>query len=169
MKSLWYVLVLACLVFNLPARAAIDEEKIPTLGNEPSALLQKSSVYLLGDQNLDDLVPVRVLGAVQKAGIHYVPKGTDLITLLSAAGGPTEHANMNKISIKRTKNGKAETFTVSLENIIEKNSATVPTLQQDDTVVIYATESFISDDALRTMSIVTGVAAVVIAVSTLRK
>lgn len=59
------------------------------------------SEYVSGDFSHPVLMQVNLWGGVTKPGIHYVPVHTDLITLLSYAGGPVEGAKLNEIVIKR--------------------------------------------------------------------
>ena len=52
--------------------------------------------YYLGE-NDEILVPVNIWGFVRLPGQYFVPNNTDLISLLSFAGGPTEDAKISNI------------------------------------------------------------------------
>lgn len=52
------------------------------------------------------LIPVHIWGSVQKPGLHFIPTGTNLVEALSLAGGPTLHANLEKVNLTRDKKGK---------------------------------------------------------------
>ena len=57
--------------------------------------------YTLGDKD-QILMSVNVWGFVSKPGQYVVPRNTDLLSLISFAGGPTRGANLSKVSIVRT-------------------------------------------------------------------
>lgn len=69
----------------------------------PKDVLGKShgSEYVSGDFSHPVLMQINLWGGVTKPGIHYVPVHTDLITLLSYAGGPTDRAELGEVVIKR--------------------------------------------------------------------
>ncbi|MBZ0267140.1 SLBB domain-containing protein [bacterium] len=62
------------------------------------------SGYLLGaDKRLQ--IVVHILGEVEKPGEYLVPDDTDVLELISKAGGPTEFANLGSVSLKRRAGG----------------------------------------------------------------
>ncbi|MFQ5677224.1 MAG: SLBB domain-containing protein, partial [bacterium] len=95
-------------------------------------------------------------GYVLKPGQYLVPRNTDLITLISFAGGPREGANLKKVRIIREEpalltNGHAENdsdgsnwqsqripiLTVSIDDHIKEGKRGVlPALRAGDTVII---------------------------------
>src|SRR4051812_38256259 len=90
-------LVLA-LAFPFPAFAAGGSgyslmPEIPGAGG--------GSEYVSGNFPGAVLIPINLWGAVGKPGIHHVPTRTDLVTLISLAGGPTGDASLGDVSIKR--------------------------------------------------------------------
>jgi len=60
----------------------------------------RAALYYLGEQD-ELLIKVNIWGFVQKPGQYMVPSGTDLISLISFAGGPREQANLKRIKIIR--------------------------------------------------------------------
>ena len=60
---------------------------------------QVARYYLGSDDEL--LIPVNIWGFVQRPGQYMIPNNTDLISLLSYAGGPTPDAKMSNIKIVR--------------------------------------------------------------------
>ncbi|RMF69247.1 MAG: hypothetical protein D6743_02160 [Calditrichaeota bacterium] len=67
---------------------------------ERPVLLNQASQYFLGDKD-EILMNVNIWGYVKKPGQYMVPRNTDLITLISFAGGPREGAALNKVQIIR--------------------------------------------------------------------
>ncbi len=72
---------------------AQTSSKIPPIKN-------RGALYYLGEQD-ELLIKVNVWGFVQNPGQYMVPNGTDLISLISFAGGPREQAKLNKVKLIR--------------------------------------------------------------------
>ena len=60
-----------------------------------------SAEYFPANDKAKLLYPVRVWGEVTQPGIHYVAEGTTLIDVISAAGGPTNHASLSSVKLIR--------------------------------------------------------------------
>jgi polysaccharide export outer membrane protein len=60
----------------------------------------RGAQYFLGEQD-ELLIKVNIWGFVRKPGQYLVPKNTDLISLISFAGGPLEQAKIKKVKIIR--------------------------------------------------------------------
>lgn len=54
------------------------------------------------------LITVHIFGEVQKPGEYLVPDNTNLLELISKAGGPTEYSNLNSVKITRGVIGVAD-------------------------------------------------------------
>ena len=105
--------------------------------------------YILGDRD-EILMNVNVWGFVLRPGQYVVPRHTDLITLISFAGGPREGANLGEVRIVREStaaltNGNATNghekkipiLTVNINDHIKKGKVGVlPVLRAGDTVLI---------------------------------
>jgi len=105
--------------------------------------------YILGDRD-EILMNVNVWGYVLRPGQYVVPRHTDLITLISFAGGPRDGANLGEVRIIREStaaltnanatNGhekKVPILTVNVNDHIEKGkSGILPVLRAGDTVII---------------------------------
>ena len=65
-----------------------------------SNMMNRASQYQLGDKD-QILMNVNVWGFVRRPGQYLVPRNTDLITLISFAGGPVEGSNLSKVQIVR--------------------------------------------------------------------
>jgi protein involved in polysaccharide export with SLBB domain len=63
----------------------------------------KQSGYLLGDEE-ELQMKVHVWGEVSKPGEYLVPYNTNILELISKAGGPTVYANLSKIRLTRQTN-----------------------------------------------------------------
>lgn len=67
---------------------------------DPGLILNRAAQYQLGDKD-QILMNVNVWGYVSKPGQYVVPRNTDLITLISFAGGPGRGADLSEVSIIR--------------------------------------------------------------------
>jgi hypothetical protein len=106
----------------------------------PSASYNTGSVYLYsgsltGTEQLK--IKTYIWGQVAKPGLYIVPDDTDLLTLISSAGGPTENANLKKVRIIRGTEDGEKVIIVNLNDYIESgNMELIPVLQPGDTVVV---------------------------------
>lgn len=91
-------------------------------------------VFLGSDKELQ--MNVQVWGQVLKPGMYSVPQTTDLVALISYAGGPTEYANLNGIKIVRS-NPEPKVMNVSLRSYMNTgNLKFQPVMRPGDTVVV---------------------------------
>ena len=91
-------------------------------------------VFLGSDKELQ--MNVQIWGQVLRPGMYSVPQTTDLVGLISFAGGPTEYANLNNIRIVRT-NPNPRVLKVNLKAYMDTgDSKRQPVLKPGDTVVI---------------------------------
>jgi hypothetical protein len=102
----------------------------------------RAAQYFLGDRD-QVLMPVNVWGFVNKPGQYMVPYETDLISLLSYAGGPQEEAKIKSIKLVRgvkTINGQKdqpEVIEVDVKKYLKTGqSDIIPVLKPGDTVVV---------------------------------
>ncbi len=87
-------LLLATVFFLLiPSFSAAQDEEDQRDNN-------RGAQYILGAQD-ELLIRVNIWGFVRKPGQYMVPKNTDLISLISFAGGPLEQAKIKKVKIIR--------------------------------------------------------------------
>jgi NADH:ubiquinone oxidoreductase subunit F (NADH-binding) len=90
--------------------------------------------YLGADKGLQ--INVQVWGQVLNPGMYSVPKSTDVVGLISFAGGPTEDANISKIKLVRGGNSK-EVFTIDIGAYTKTgNLSNIPELKAGDTVIV---------------------------------
>lgn len=101
------------------------------------------SRYVLGEKD-EVLLPVNVLGLVNKPGQYMVPFGTDLISLIAFAGGFTEEAKINKVKIVHSSavngnNSKSygQVKEIDIKRFFDTGEQhTFPQLMPDDTILV---------------------------------
>ncbi len=105
------------------------------------------SRFKIGDDN-ELLLPVNILGLVNKPGQYMIPFRTDLITLVAYAGGFKEGAKITNVKVVRTFTAKkggtpqSKIIKVDLKKFFKTgNRKLIPQLLPDDTVVITGTKS----------------------------
>ena len=102
------------------------------------------SRYVVGTEE-QMLLPVNVLGLVQRPGQYLVPFRTDLISVIAYAGGFRENAKINEIKIVRSavvesNSGMARVIKVDLKRYFEQGDKTqIPQIMPDDTIIVAGT------------------------------
>ena len=121
-------IIFVFLYINVGLSQERNEEKYP-----------RGAQYFLGVGD-ELLIKVNIWGFINKPGQYMVPSDTDLISLISYAGGPKKGAKLSNIKIVHSK-GK----NVIKENIIKVNvkkylkngdESLIPQLKPDDTIII---------------------------------
>lgn len=150
------IFMLCFQVANLSATPVVDTDvnRFSSRGRDIPA----SNVFVYGDPTLDLLVPVKVIGAVEKAGIHFVPKSTDLLTLLSLAGGPSRDAEADNITIKRIEEGRVTILRADLDAMVSATDEDPIELRANDVVMVPQSQPIISDNVLRVIGFLGGIA-----------
>lgn len=129
----------------------------------------KGNEYVSGDYPGAVMMKINLWGSVQKPGIHYVPAKTDLITLLSYAGGPTEKARSDDVIIKRTIAGKQTVIPVDVEDLISSTKKTSPALEANDIIMVPSKNPVFSDNTVQVIGVVGGILGIVLASLVLKK
>ena len=81
-----------------------------------------------------------IWGQVRKPGMYIVPDNTDLLALISLAGGPTENAKLSKIRVVRPTLEGEKIIWINLKEYVETgNENMIPTMKPGDTVIISGT------------------------------
>jgi polysaccharide export outer membrane protein len=99
--------------------------------------------YLIGEEDRLEMV-VHVLGEVQRPGEYRVGDDTDVLELISKAGGPTEFANLGNVSLRRRepfdsvqKAGEERLVEIDLTDFLKnRNEPAPPLLYPGDVVTV---------------------------------
>ena len=94
-------LLIAVLLSSQPASTFAQDAE-----NTKNFTSYRGAQYYLGDED-ELLMKVNIWGFVRKPGQYMIPPNTDLISLMSFAGGPIEQAKIKSIKIVRSKNTTA--------------------------------------------------------------
>ncbi|MGH2569600.1 MAG: polysaccharide biosynthesis/export family protein [bacterium] len=106
------------------------------------ATAQDRERYILGETTRLEIL-VHVMGQVQTPGEYRVPDKTNVLELISKAGGPTDFARLSGVIVKRgggtssAESSKGEVIHVNLESYLTReNAKPVPILQPGDVVTV---------------------------------
>ncbi len=125
------ILLLIFLMFSSIMLAQI--EGVTSAYNPASIYLYSGT--LAGTEQLK--IKTYIWGQVKKPGLYIVPDNTDLLTLISSAGGPTENAKLSKIRIIRTTEEGDKVIWVNMKKYLETGDPElIPVLKPGDTVVV---------------------------------
>jgi protein involved in polysaccharide export with SLBB domain len=83
--------------------------------NESGKTTQSAGHYIYLGEGDELLMNVQIWGQVKNPGLYSLPEESDIATLLSLAGGPTEHADLSGIKIMRKGSEKDSLFTINLK------------------------------------------------------
>lgn len=131
-------IALVCVIF------AQNFSKAQVFGTTPQGATPQSpggapSAYFFA-QGQGILIDVNLWGQVGNPGKYYVPYNTDLVSLLSIAGGPAITAKLDDIRIVRY--ARADTAVVEkvvrvdIEKFIETGEQSFPSLLRGDTIIV---------------------------------
>ncbi|MFH1314578.1 MAG: SLBB domain-containing protein [Candidatus Eisenbacteria bacterium] len=97
--------------------------------------------YVYLGKNWELQINVYVWGRVARPGMYSVPNTTDLVAVISLAGGPGEHANLKNVRVIRS-NPNPEVMTVNVKAYMHTGKpSSIPVLHPGDTVIVSANKS----------------------------
>ena len=106
------------------------------LGTPTSSQLSRAAQYYIGDEG-ELLIKVNIWGRVRQPGQYFVPSNTDLITLISVAGGPAEKSRLDNVRIVRNTESGSEIIIVDIKKYLKTaDQRLIPLLEPEDTVVM---------------------------------
>lgn len=114
------------------------------------------------------LMKVNLWGAVHKPGIHHVPSKTNLVTLLSYAGGPTQKAILDEVIIKREQGKTSKRIKVDVDQLLDEASHHNIPLEPNDVIMIRSKEPLLSSDTVVLVGVI-GTIVTIIATSIIIK
>lgn len=117
---------------QMPYAQGQVQQNVPTITK-----VGEGNQYYLGQAN-ELLMRVNVWGRVERPGQYFVPATTDLITLISAAGGPRVASRLTDISVVRpSAEGDNQVILVNVKKYLKTgDKRLIPDLKPEDTVVV---------------------------------
>ena len=115
---------------------AFAEESGASIPSDSGAEGNRAAQYFLGDKNAI-YITVNVWGKVNRPGQYNIPSGTNLLTLISAAGGPSNFSRLDNVRIVRLVNQREEILEIDVRRYLNTGDISlIPEIEPGDTVVV---------------------------------
>jgi hypothetical protein len=123
---------------------------------------QRAAEYIYRSSQKESLIGVQLIGAVQKPGLYYVPLNTDILKLITLAGG-SDDADLSNVVVRKVDPSQTGVYELDVKKLM-KSSAEIKQfkLAQDDFIYIPKKEPWISNDVSRTITIVSLITSIVL-------
>lgn len=122
--------------------------------------VSSASEFIFESYPNQELIPIRLLGAIKNAGLYHIPPEMKLTTLLALAGGTTSEADLENILIGNDqqnlvlKNGdEKKSLTINLEETLKNGAKSDYTLMPNDIILIKNKTPLISNDSFRVVTV----------------
>lgn len=121
----------------------------------------RAAEYIYRSSQKESLIGVQLLGAVKHPGLYYVPSNTDILKLVTLAGG-VEDADLSEVIVRKTDPSQG-VYELDMNKFMKSSSDSKPfKLSQDDFIFIPKKEPWISNDVSRTITLVSLVTSIVL-------
>ena len=122
----------------------------------------RAAEYIYRSSQKESLIGVQLLGAVKHPGLYYVPPNTDILKLVTLAGG-VEEANLSEVIVRKVDPAQAGVYELDMNKFMKSSADSKPfKLTQDDLIYIPKKEPWISNDVSRTITLVSLVTSIVL-------
>lgn len=126
------------------------------LSDKKQALSLRGSEFVSGTDYKTNMIKVKMIGEVNKPGVHLLPEKSNFTTLLSYAGGPTKDADITEITIKRRHKKGYKNIELNFKDFMANNQNDI-ILKADDLIYVEREREFISSRTLTIVSTILGV------------
>lgn len=121
----------------------------------------RAAEYIFRSAPKETLIGVQLLGAVKNPGVYYIPPTTDLLKLLSLAGGEQD-ADLTEIIVRKVDPASSGVYELDMKRLMKTTGGKQFKLTQDDFIYVPKKEPWISNDVSRTVSILSLLATIVL-------
>lgn len=136
---------------------ALGQSHLPQYNLSDEAFRTRLSEYFYNQNNVDLLVPVRLMGNVTKPGLYHVPSHTSMLTLISISGGPGRNADVENISLFSI-NGSQSNLALSKLMHSEKDYI----VKQGDLIYIPDKKVTFDQNTVNAFTVITGIVSVLL-------
>jgi hypothetical protein len=135
---------------------------------------QQASEYIYRSSPKESLISVQLLGAIQKPGVYYVPTNTDLLKLLTLAGGSTNSGDLADVMVRKSEPEKwadlkskavdehRGTYEVDIQELIKLGGSSALKMNHDDLVYVPPREALVSPETSRTITVISVVLSIAV-------
>jgi len=129
----------ASIIHAVPVSA---QSELFELSEAPTQSLAPALYEIPGEAGQELAIKVHIWGQVHRPGRYLVPDGTDLVGLISFAGGPTSGAKLKQVRLIHPRGDGEKVDEVNLNDFVDSGDPSlVPTLRPGDVIVIPASRS----------------------------
>lgn len=122
----------------------------------------RAAEYIYRSSQKETLISVQLLGAVENPGIYYIPAHTDLLKLVSLAGG-TRDADLTEVLVRKTDPSQKGVYELDLNKLMKSTTEVKPfKLAQDDFVYIPKKQPWISSDIAQSVTIISLITSIIL-------
>lgn len=144
---------------------AFARDSVSVLKNEGAENL--ASEYVLRRFSGEKLMPVRILGGVNKPGVYYLPQGTDLLTAISLSGGLSENADPDEVVWNQSSTKKMHTLEIS--NLMNDPTKENPALGANDLLMVKERQPIVSSNTLLLLTAISSIVGIAVGVTYLSR
>ena len=169
MKNIPFVFLFTILAVSQAAAQVSTETE---LGASKQSSFSRPGYYFYA-KPFEVTMTVNLCGEVPQQGVYVLPTNTDIIQLISFAGGPKERSNLEDVLLYRTspkKDQKARIMMkINLRDILEGRSPTIPLSPGDMIVVKTNPEGMSLQEVLTIVSTVSTLAVLGVTIYNIKK
>jgi competence protein ComEA len=122
----------------------------------------RAAEYIHRSSPKESLISVQLFGAVRNPGIYYVPPQTDLLKLVTLAGGPAD-ADLTEVIVRKTDPSQKGVYELDLNKLMKSTTDVKPfKLTQDDFVYVPKKQPWISSDIAQSVTIVSLITSIIL-------
>ena len=126
-------------LFSVPVAVFLLAVTVWATDTDPVSVpryVEPGAQYYIGDEN-QLMMMVNVWGRVEKPGQYFVPSDTDLITLISVAGGPADKSRLDNVRLVRSGSLGSEVVKVDIKKFLKTGDRSlIPDLNPEDTIIV---------------------------------
>jgi hypothetical protein len=137
-----FAIILIVLMSMQQFAALSYAQGVNAASNQASQQQGTAARYILPGETNAIRMEVNLWGEVGGPGIYVVPSDMDIVGLISSAGGPTEFAKLQDVTIVRAypQDGEPRIITVDIREFMQTADASVlPSLNPQDVVFVPST------------------------------
>lgn len=162
------VLTITSLTFHATFSFGNDAQKTFAGLSDRSALPLASEFYLSHVEG-EILIPINVIGAVNRPGLYYAPKNTDIYRILAAVGGFRPDADLSRVVIKRRAADLESVIEIDLEDYLRQPQSDRIILVAEDVLHVEAIEPIVSQNSISLMSIAASILSILLTATVIHK
>jgi len=144
----WRISLLLPMILLITAAAWAEDGSSLTIPKH----IEPGAQYFIGDEN-QLLMKVNVWGRVERPGQYFVPSDTDLITLISVAGGPADKSRLDNVRVVRAGSSGSEVTEVNIKKFLKTGDRSlIPDLRPEDTIIVSGSMWFLFSSIVQVVS-----------------